>query len=81
MTTVRLSLVVIKLARHIQINNSGTPFGEDWLGWTIFVFIIVTIIIIVIKVLILYPGLTELKCVDKQKDSPVNDDLERRVSS
>ena len=36
-------------------------FGEDWLGWTIFGFIIVTIITIIIKVLILYPGLTELK--------------------
>ena len=51
-------------------------FGEDWLGWTIFVFIIVTIIIIVIKMLIEYPGLTELKCVYKDKDSADNDDLE-----
>ena len=53
-------------------------FGEDWLGWTIFGFIIVTIITIIIKVLILYPGLTELKCVDKDKDSADNDDPERR---
>ena len=51
-------------------------FGEDWLGWTIFVSIIVTIIIIVIKMLIEYPGLTELKCVYKDKDSADNDDLE-----
>ena len=51
-------------------------FGEDWLGWTIIVFIIVTIIIIVIKMLIEYPGLTELKCVYKDKDSADNDDLE-----
>ena len=44
-------------------------FGLDWLGWTIFVFIVVTIIIIVIKILIEYPGLAELKCVYKDKDS------------
>ena len=41
-------------------------FGEDWFGWTLFVFIIVTIIFIVIKVFIEYPGLTELKCVYKE---------------
>ena len=51
-------------------------FGEDWLGWTTFVFIIVTLIIIVIKMLIEYPGLAELKCVYKDKDSADNDDLE-----
>ena len=39
--------------------------GEDWLGWTIFVFIIVSIITIVIKVFIEYPGLTGLQCVYK----------------
>jgi hypothetical protein len=41
----------------------GMAFGEDWLGWTIFVFIIAAIITLVIKVLIEYPGLTGLKCV------------------
>ena len=41
-------------------------FGEDWFGWTLSVFIIVTIIFIVIKVFIEYPGLTELKCVYKE---------------
>ena len=52
-------------------------FGEDWLGWTIFVFIIVTIIIIVIKVFIEYPGLTGLKCVYKEEleDSMDDDDV------
>jgi hypothetical protein len=43
--------------------------GEDWLGWTIFVFIIAAIIISIIKVFIEYPGLTGLKCV-------YNEDLE-----
>ena len=44
-------------------------FGEDWLGWTIFVFIIAAIITLVIKLIIEYPGLTGLKCV-------YNEDLE-----
>ena len=38
-------------------------YGEDWLGWIIFVFNIAAIITSIIKVLIEYPGLTGLKCV------------------
>ena len=53
-------------------------FGEDWLGWTIFIFIIVTIITILIKVFIEYPGLTGLKCVytDELEDCMDDDDVE-----
>ena len=43
--------------------------GEDWLGWTIFVFSIVTVIMIVIKVFIEFPGLLEMKCVYKENNS------------
>ena len=49
--------------------------GEDWLDWTIFVFIIVTIIIIVMKVFIEYPGLTELKCVYKGSIEDIKDEI------
>ena len=38
-------------------------FGEDWFGWTIFLFIICSIIFITIKIIIEYPGLLKLKCV------------------
>ena len=38
-------------------------FGEDWFGWTIFIFIICSIIFITIKIIIEYPGLLKLKCV------------------
>ena len=53
-------------------------FGEDWLNWTIFIFIIVTIITIVIKMFIEYPGLTGLKCVykDELEDFMDDDDVE-----
>eukprot|EP00092_Neocalanus_flemingeri_P058587 GFUD01069827.1.p1 GENE.GFUD01069827.1~~GFUD01069827.1.p1 ORF type:complete len:160 (-),score=47.24 GFUD01069827.1:128-607(-) len=50
-------------------------FGEDWLGWTIFVFIIVSIISIVFKVFIEYPGLAELKCIYELEEG-MEDEME-----
>ena len=49
-------------------------FGEDWLGWIIFLFIVVSIIVIGIKILIEYPGITALKCVyNDEENTPEND--------
>merc|ERR1711892_197292 len=58
--------------------GTDMSFGEDWLGWTIIVTILVTGIIIGMKVILEFPGLLDFKCFFKEKKPVDKADNERR---